>query len=76
MVLRCFDVYAAADLTGGNVFLRGSAGQTIAKFSFTAYTAGSDQWQGREVIYAGESIEVYSDTIPVDATLSGYLLVD
>lgn len=61
-----------------NLFLRGNLGQTVVFFGGTV-TDGPPLWfwwDGHQVWYAGETMELYSAHEAVDVTVSGYLLDD
>ena len=63
---------------GFGVGLRGSAGQTVVFFGGTI-TDGPPLWfwwDGHQVFYAGEVLELASEIEAVDVTVSGYLLTD
>jgi hypothetical protein len=51
----------------------GSDEQTFAWFSWDPEDQSAKQWQGRQVLYAGETLQAQSSDL-VDLTVSGYLL--
>lgn len=80
-VLRCFDAYWGGGLPVlSSVRLIGSAGQTIFEGhpfndgTTAAVDAHHWQWQGRQVIFGGETWAVETAAGEVDITVMGYLL--
>lgn len=73
LVVRSIDCYAGTTVLGVTFFAKGSAGQVFWSDSTPAAGSGSRQWQGREVLYAGESFELSADDV-ADLTATGYLL--
>ena len=72
-IVRDVDCYAGTTLLGVTFFARGSAGQVFWSDSSPAAGAGWKQWQGRQVLYAGESLSLEGDDT-CDLAASGYLL--
>lgn len=72
VVLR--DLDASYDgVSGTELRLLGSAGQTIDRWHGTIADEGPHQWRGRQVIRSGESFQV-TTTDATDVTISGYVL--
>ena len=72
-VVRDVDAYFGSSLSVKTVFARGSAAQIFWQETVGANLAGWRQWEGRQVIYAGETLSLFADEL-VDLTASGYLL--
>lgn len=74
-VLRDFDAFWGVSTAGALVNLFGSAGQVIYQAAWGINDVGWRNWRGRQVLYEGETLQVFtSDTI--DVSLSGYLLTN
>lgn len=72
LVLR--DLDASYDgVTGVEIRLLGSAGQTIWRAHGDVAHEGPFQWRGRQVILGGQSFQI-TTTDGADVTVSGYLL--
>lgn len=63
---------------GFDVFLRGTAAQTIVMFGGTVVDGPPlwFWWDGHQVFYAGELVSLFSGNEACDVTVSGYLLTD
>lgn len=75
-VVRDLDAYANS-IAAAAIFLHGASGETLYWFDWGIATQEAVNWRGRQVYFAGESIEVeiavgVADS--VDYALSGYLL--
>lgn len=73
LVIRCIDCYAGDTALGVSFNAKGSAGQVFWGASTAPVSAGSVQWRGREILYAGETFQLEADDV-ADLTASGYLL--
>jgi hypothetical protein len=77
-VLRDLDSYGnMSPFQTARLYLRGPLGQTIAFLDWPSNTESWQGWRGRQVIAGGETFTV---TVlgggPLDATLSGYVLLN
>ena len=71
--MRCIDAYANVSVASRELHVIGSDEQTFAWFSWGPTDQAARQWTGRQVIYAGETLQAQSSDL-VDLTVSGYLL--
>ena len=72
-VVRDIDVYFGTSLSVRQVFAYGSASQVFFQGSVDANLAGWRQWEGRQVLQAGEALGILGTDV-FDLTASGYLL--
>lgn len=63
---------------GFNVFLRGPVGETVVMFGGTVVDGPPlwFWWDGHQVFYPGELLELVALLEACDVTVSGYLLAD
>ena len=73
-VVRDIDSYASAGLLEIAVTVFGNLSQIIDWWVIDTGTSIIHQWRGRQVLYAGEQLQVLT-TGPTDITISGYELV-
>ena len=73
-VVRDIDGYASAGLIQTVVTVYGNLSQVIDWWVIDTDTTVVHQWRGRQVLYAGEQLQVLT-TGPADITISGYELV-
>jgi hypothetical protein len=75
-VLRDLDVHFPEVVEIQNFNLKGSAAQVIVSFSSITLQGGSNQWHGRQILFAGETFALtVSGADGADVTISGYVLV-
>ncbi len=72
-VVRDLDVYCGDVLGGDEFFARGSAGQVFWQATIALGETGWRFWRGRQVLYAGEQLQMFSTKV-FDLSASGYLL--
>lgn len=73
LVVRDMDAYLGSSLSARQIYAVGSAGQVFWQASLAANESGWRSWRGRQVLYAGESLEMFATDV-WDLTASGYLL--
>jgi hypothetical protein len=57
-------------------FFNGSAGGRVAGAAGALAAGTSEHWQGRQVLYAGESLHGESISADTNFTITGYLFTD
>lgn len=72
-VVRDIDVYCGDPLGGEEFFARGSVSEVFWQASLGLGETGWRNWRGRQVIYEGESWDIFGTKI-FDVAASGYLL--
>lgn len=72
-VVRDLDAFWGIDTEGNKLIMVGSAGQVIYQASWDIGSSGSRQWTGRQVLYAGETLQLDTEDV-TDVSVSGYLL--
>jgi len=73
-VIRSWTIFHGVELSGIEATLQGPNPVKIAVYQDVGASAASDEWTGRTVLYAGESMSVTVEAGNVDTTVSGYLL--
>jgi hypothetical protein len=73
LVLRDLDAYANVTVASRELYLRGSAGQTIYHDAWGEESQHSSSWRGRQVISPGQQFSVFTSDL-IDVSVSGYLL--
>jgi hypothetical protein len=74
-VVRDIDVYCADILGGEEFFARGNAGEVFWQDSIALGETGWRMWRGRQVLFEGESWELFGTKV-FDLAASGYLLTN
>jgi hypothetical protein len=72
-IVRDFDAFWGVSTAGAEVNLYGHAGQVIYQAAFGLNDVGWRGWRGRQVLNAGETLQIFTSDA-MDVTLSGYLL--
>jgi hypothetical protein len=74
-IVRCLTMFWNGDVAG-DVYLVGANAETVVYFGATLADGPPRYftWEGRYVVWAGDTIEVYGSADPVDVTVSGYLI--
>ena len=75
-ILRDIDAYGNMGVFDtAHLFVTGGAGQTIVWMDWPNDSQSHQQWQGRQVLNAGDQLQVENlGSAPIDVSISGYSL--